>query len=147
MNIENSVKIDTFIPNFKMRSPVFRAWDEENKKMIYNVSIINNLGHVVKNKSFDFGTMTGEYTILPINADKIMQYIGLKDCNNIEIFIGDILKHSMQGDVQFYPYVVQDMNDLYVCLNNNDNYLRIQKNSLEIIGNIYETPNLLELNK
>ncbi len=72
----------------------------------------------------------------------VMQFIGLLDDNGKEIYEGDCLKISMQGDIQNSPFVVENMWDLRIGIENNDPYMRIDS-ELEIIGNIYENPELL----
>lgn len=73
----------------------------------------------------------------------IMQYTGLKDKNGKEIYEGDILKISMQGELQYNYFIVKNMWDLRIGLQEYDPYMRIDKD-IEIIGNIYENTNLIK---
>ena len=77
---------------------------------------------------------------------KIMQYTGLKDKNSVEIYEGDILFHPLQGKRKvFYPYSETVAS---YGLRNIDNgmgsTLQDAHRVWEIIGNIYENPELLE---
>ena len=81
----------------------------------------------------------------------LMQYTGLKDKNGVEIYEGDIvrpLEHSNyvvkwyneeSGGVSTYGYYMEvtGMPDVVASIN------PIQAKKLEVIGNIYENPELL----
>ena len=72
----------------------------------------------------------------------IMQYTGLKDKLGKEIYEGDVVKYSMQGDEQTFPMEV-DMFNLRLGFEEGDPYMRIDTD-VEILGNIYENPELLQ---
>lgn len=82
----------------------------------------------------------------------LMQYTGLKDKNSAEIYEGDILKreHCYAPDDQ-YDIAVVEYSDERLCFRFNS----IEKHGIffdtnhpnfrfEVIGNIYENPELLE---
>ena len=71
-------------------------------------------------------------------GDPIMQYTGLKDSKGVEIYEGDIIKYlsSYYGIVKFY-------NGSFVRGNDNG-YADIDGENSEVIGNIYENPELLK---
>lgn len=91
----------------------------------------------------------------------LMQFTGLKDVNGSEIYEGDIVKWGHTGDyfretphriavVQFNPdiqyrivnYRVRDKD--VVFKHGNFNYANEIDKALEVIGNIYQNPELLE---
>jgi len=74
-----------------------------------------------------------------------LQYTGLKDCKGVEIYEGDILKVWIEGHLQTSRYHVENMCDFYLQTERDDSYLRFQE--YEVIGNIHETPELLEAAK
>lgn len=123
----------------------FRAWDEKNKKMIA-------LGHPHYHDAVGGILM---YAIEPMvkydNWDKksphLMQYTGLKDKNGKEIFEGDILKteHGATGIMTWHDVSAQFNYDCKEPMWSHPIYSMSGDN--EIIGNIYENPELLTPNK
>lgn len=125
-----------------MRVPKFRAWDKENKEMLF-----------VRQIDFMFGKVVLEsYEQFFIDEVELMQPTGLKDVHGKEIYEGDIInyKYSRHTSTQFVVkydefqatfVVVDNHNDLVYTFRELADY--IQLNSLEVIGNIYEDPDLL----
>ena len=125
-----------------MREIKFRAWDKSNKIILYTGFIINADGQVA--------TITNDHDWDLV----LMQYTGLKDKNGFEIYEMDIIKYFMGkiAIIKFGDYMVNG-SDYYsnytkagfFCeyLNRETSGLTTEKN-IEIIGNIYENPELLE---
>ena len=84
----------------------------------------------------------------PINdllrgVDHLMQYTGLKDKNGKEIYEGDILKEETEGSIPFAIEWEQEqwVEDGFVS---GFSCLSTGANCYEVIGNIWENPELLE---
>lgn len=129
--------------------PKYRAWDKTDKEM-YLVDEINfNRG--------EFESIGDGITFLR-EADKVelMQSTGLKDKNDKEIFEGDILTDGhTTGDIRNHPtlgfYIVDEsskegyLSDT-VGIEDFEEAKEFMRNSIEVIGNVYENPELLEVN-
>ena len=120
--------------------PKFRAWDKADKEM-YLVDEINfNRG--------EFESIGDGITFLR-GADKVelMQSTGLHDKNGKEIFEGDIVKMSKDVSVDTTYYeVVRRRGGAYSLESKQHGCdLWIRHTDCEIVGNVYENPELLEV--
>jgi len=107
----------------------FRAWDKEKKIMDYNPSIpaFGDINNIYLNGWFS----ENSYFIL-------QQFTGLKDKNGKEIYEGDILELKHNDRVVLKHIVV--WNEKRCGWSDYE-----PKNEFEVIGNIYENPELLNL--
>ena len=123
-----------------MREIKFRVWDREENVMAYGIGL--NLEYFVNENQ-------GKYEIL--------QYTGLKDKNEKEIYEGDILKCDEAEHIfDMETRVLQSFNNASVtfydgsfmynprCNKNQPHQLLSLARNIEIIGNIYENPNLIK---
>ena len=152
-----------------MRDIKFRAWDELKTKMHNNFQFIKS-----GDNGNDWIVFTSNLQTLDTNPHpfdnpyfqkqlKIMQYTGLKDCNGVEIYEGDILKYKAYYNLgheknlsvncvkwdetvdsdgfnhgKHYEWVVGA--DSLADVADSD----YETAYAEIIGNIYENPELLQ---
>jgi uncharacterized phage protein (TIGR01671 family) len=117
----------------KKREIKFRVWDKEE-------------GMIYINSSTDTHVLGGEYAYEIISSGEYptMQYTGLKDKNGVEVYEGDVVKVNgeymevyfkdgyfgwgweHEGVYSFDPFGVEE---------------------IEVIGNIYENPELVNFSK
>ena len=108
----------------------FRAWDKKNKVMMDWEDI----------KYIDLDTLQ--------RSNILLQYVGLKDKNNKEIYEKDIIKDKNGGkwilqwnDVEFCYDVL--LIGKIECWKHLSELLEEHYRDIRVIGNIYENPELL----
>lgn len=139
-----------------MREFMFRAWEDGN--MYYQVRVGGSFdgtptAPTVWNEHIgDWVNLTGQ------PHTKVMQYIGLKDMNGIEIYEGDIIKYidgydsSTESGFDFEEFINTGIVD---WADDEARYTVSDRESIgleelfesidevEVIGNIYENPDLM----
>lgn len=129
-----------------MREFKFRAWNKKTKEMLPDR---DNEGNLYAITAVDWG-----------NIYEIMQYTGLKDINDKEIYEGDILKN-----LEIYPrpydgkdknlvgiaFFDQELGGYYItkktknCYDHEKTLQRCTAKNYEIVGNIYEDKDWLKI--
>lgn len=122
-----------------MREIKFRAWDKLQNKMYQNAGISMSGIQIYTNI-----TSFPDTIILDMGKDcfELMQYTGMKDKQDVEIYEGDIL---LVDDVIMY---VKYEDNSFCTFRKNGTFgsLQLFTNSSKVIGNIYEHPHLLHVN-
>jgi len=143
-----------------MREIKFRCWSKERK----GIGIITKINFLTNECDYSLGKKKGNTDFGWTSLDNVilMQYTGLKDKNGKEIYEGDILKDDVgiaevtydneragfyawfKKPVVFpdYAHGVKDtkINQIHMYAWSTDDY----KTSAEVIGNIYENPELIK---
>lgn len=119
--------------------PRFRAWDKEENKMIN----WGDLGFFKNKNDEDLRVLDLTYFPPKFKNVKLMQSTGLKDINGTEIYEGDIIKNSYDE-----IYTVKWFDAAFLLeekYNGGFDYHELYlEDNKKVIGNIYETPELLE---
>lgn len=124
----------------RMRKINFRAWDKRNNKWIHrDTLILTNAGFYEDYREFDDGNSLFDYEY------ELMQYTGLKDKNGVKIYEGDILKTDEVITKVHWSHSGWHETIIFSPLNHLNTTFPILESESEVIGNIYENPNLLEL--
>ncbi|CVW49103.1 YopX protein [Streptococcus pneumoniae] len=136
-------------------TPRYRAWIKTEKRMFFSDDILaidyENEEIVTQQIYFENG-LPDDRDIYCYNPDEIelMQSTGLKDKNGKEVFIGDIVKctrgclHEVYLEKEYGGTFIGGMPSIYLkgLLSG---YAWTEDE--EIIGNVYENPELLEVNE
>lgn len=141
-----------------MRKNKFRAWDRWNEEMIYQ----HDMNYPLENKEYLFSLNEEYVELLRYDEDysayvkydvDIMQYTGVNDLNNNEIYEGDIVKRidltpvaNMFGKSEIG--VVEFDNGSFLLKVKDGAYSMNSRSilnmcSYEVIGNIYENKDML----
>ena len=126
--------------------PKFRAWDRTRNEMNYKV-MVGNCDTDDENWTCPIIWIEEKKDWLHFDDyECIMQSTGLKDKNGKEIFEGDIVKMSKDVSVDTTYYeVVRRRGGAYSLESKQHGCdLWIRHTDCEIIGNVYENPELLE---
>lgn len=120
-----------------MREIKFRAWDGQDTMIYFDFNSIRHDGLIDWNENKYSDTGGGLY----IDNCNVMQYTGLQDKTGRDIFDGDIVETDTENIVSIkynndfgayqaggFPLTKRDIEEL----------------NIEIIGNIYENPELLD---
>lgn len=131
--------------------PKFRAFYKANQKMyeVLTLDIIDKKALVENND--DPGKLLRGYA--NISEIELMQSTGLKDKNGTEIYEGDICRwtdpEAFEGEIISDIFVVRYSDEYLKWIGENNNsyddlYDFSDDRELELIGNIYENPELLD---
>ncbi|VLA07719.1 phage protein [Streptococcus pneumoniae] len=135
--------------------PKFRVWVKIGKRMVFSDDILaidyENKEIVTQQVYFENG-LPDDRDIYCYDFDDIelMQSTGLKDKNGKEVFIGDIVKctrgclHEVYLEKEYGGTYIGGMPAVYLK-GFGDGYAWTEYE--EIIGNVYENPELLEVNE
>jgi len=134
-----------------MREIKFRAWGKLKSKMFGHFAI-NSSGNRIADEEYrghscDWENLTSDVVL--------MQYTGLKDKNGVEIYEGDVVRAMKWFGLSKHPYREQRPIKGNISWDESSFGFAVDKDGKpewcvfdllepEVIGNIYENPELLE---
>ena len=130
-----------------MREIKFKAWDINNNKMYLSKCVNEETGEWLVDIDYTNNCECSD-------KDRLiqMQYIGLKDSNNKEIYEGDIIKISFEEEESIHVVTYQANRDYPAfelepnldCESNGFSCIKAEIGyEFIVIGNIYENPELI----
>lgn len=111
-----------------MQDIKFRAWYKPFKD--------NNFG-----AGYKYGNNVISFHDMSPEKYELEQYTGLTDKNGKDIYVGDIIEATIQGCIQDDKYLVKNVWEPHVWIEESDSYYVVSE--MEVKGNIHENPELL----
>lgn len=128
----------------------FRAYDSKHKEMFEETFVVTEDGEVMVIEQ-KYSTAPLEYVV--VNHLILMQSTGLFDKKGVEIFEGDIIRYGTNvAEIKRHPtlgfYTVVDGRERFfgdeMSIDDFEEVAEEVSKTFEIIGNIYENPELLK---
>ena len=126
--------------------PKFRAWHKElGRMMLIEIMYFFFFDNELEELELNDPVMNDHISVYP-DEIVLMQSTGLKDKNGKEIFEGDIVKMAkdVYSDPTYYEVIRHRGGAYRLESNQHGCELWLRHTNCEVIGNIYENPELLE---
>lgn len=138
-----------------MREYKFRAWDKKYKAMYYNIQYYSDYSNLPSYENVDYNSKLTHikeildignfYEFLENENFIVMQYTGLKDKNGKDVYEGDVLT-ICNGSINGYKLLEKNRGVIFKDGSFNIPIFDFDSTHyFEVIGNIYDNPELLEV--
>ena len=126
-----------------MREFKMKAWLKKEKKMVAIIGIDFNYEYIRYTE--DDNLFNSDYKTAEFKDIELLQFSGVKDKAGQEVYEADVIKFN-DGIDDIYGLISYDDEDAVYCVSyeNVTEHLLNMAGNFEIVGNIFETPNLHE---
>ena len=126
-----------------MREFKMTAWLKKEKKMVSIIGIDLNYQYI--RYSDDGNLFKDDYKIAEFKDIELLQFTGAKDKAGQEVYEADVIKFN-DGIDDIYGLISYDDEDAVYCVSyeNVTEHLSNMAGDFEIVGNIFENPDLHE---
>ena len=126
-----------------MREFKMKAWLKKENKMVSIIGIDLNYQYI--RYSDDGNLFKDDYKIAEFKDIELLKFSGVKDKAGQELYEADVIKFN-DGIDDIYGLISYDDEDTVYCVSyeNVTEHLSNMAGDFEIVGNIFENPNLHE---
>lgn len=126
-----------------MKELKIKAWLKKEKKMVSIIGIDFNYEYIRYTE--DDNLFNSDYKVAEFKDIELLQFTGLKDNGGQELYEADVIKFN-DGVDDIYGLISYDDEDgtYRVSYENITEHLSEREGDFEIVGNIFENPDLHE---
>ncbi|WP_336017602.1 YopX family protein [Fusobacterium polymorphum] len=126
-----------------MKELKIKAWLKKEKKMVSIIGIDFNYEYIRYTE--DDNLFNSDYKVAEFKDIELLQFTGLKDNGGQELYEADVIKFN-DGVDDIYGLISYDDEDgtYRVSYENITEHLSDREGDFEIVGNIFENPDLHE---
>lgn len=126
-----------------MKELKIKAWLKKEKKMVAIIGIDFNYEYIRYTE--DDNLFNSDYKVAEFKDIELLQFTGLKDNGGQELYEADVIKFN-DGVDDIYGLISYDDEDgtYRVSYENITEHLSDREGDFEIVGNIFENPDLHE---
>lgn len=126
-----------------MKELKIKAWLKKEKKMLSIIGIDFNYEYIRYTE--DDNLFNSDYKVAEFKDIELLQFTGLKDNGGQELYEADVIKFN-DGIDDIYGLISYDDEDGTYCVSyeNITEHLSDREGDFEIVGNIFENPDLHE---